>query len=114
MANSGSLGSVAPGIDLHLADNALTRAHVIDKAVRLSKGLTDWDGQRRPNRPDIGADEFFATLAANSASVNGAARDAQGPPLTSTVQAVDFAYLLDLGLDADDNLGKGWGRRGKR
>jgi putative cell wall-binding protein/pectate lyase len=46
--------------DLHLADNAATRANVIDQGVTLAQVPTDIDGHPRPYGPayDVGADEW--------------------------------------------------------
>ncbi len=46
--------------DLHLADNAATRASVIDQGVTLAQVPTDIDGHPRPYGPayDVGADEW--------------------------------------------------------
>jgi hypothetical protein len=45
-----------PRGDLHLRPAA---AEAIDKGVRLADVETDWDGQPRDAKPDIGADEFL-------------------------------------------------------
>jgi len=93
--------AVAPGIDLHLVDNALTRANVIDKATRI-RGLKDWDNQNRGSKPDIGADELGAVAASNSAQM---ALAPDSSPTAFMFPAIDVASLAELLGDDDDNVG---------
>ena len=45
-----------PGGDLHLKSTAV---EAIDKGVKLAEVESDWDGQPRTAKPDIGADEII-------------------------------------------------------
>jgi hypothetical protein len=99
--------------DLHLLDNATTRAAVIDRAPAKAGATADYDGDARPAGPaaDVGADELPVTPPPPPPSgSNGLSatyydtRDFTGPSFTRVDPTVNFNWGTGspaTGLGAD-------------
>jgi methionine-rich copper-binding protein CopC len=97
--------------DLHLLNNSLTQANVIDKVASVAAVSTDWDGNARPAgaNADIGADEFQGSTPAPVPTVTAKAPapGASGVATSTTVTATfnESVLAASIGFTLTDASG---------